>query len=486
MKINGGRGGVMTQQAIEQTDHHGSDSAWWNPWHWPMGIWALVIGAVLLILPFGIRAVLLQGVPSMAEPFDIAEFSKWDVLESDDAFTEYRRASEQRSKIAGGLQANGRPDPESISAVLQSGWSASDDALKEWLKAYAEPLATWRRGTGRTHGLNQRPDTVSLETVVSIIQDQRFFCRMALCEQAKAQAESRYEESYQWARAAFRCGGHCSHRGCLIQALVASASHAVACRGLQHWSAQAPVTEEQLQQALATARADYELYETRSNILKAEYLAVRNSLASSRWLQVTGTGGAGGKDTAMAQLMRFGFWTIGEPELSARLFRQMLANQIQEVDKPMAQRRKHAGNGLAMLFVPDPAVPLLPGQLDPARIDQGIKKSLVLQALAPSVKQVDTALLRQEARQQALIVMLALQAYRRRHGDFPEALVSLVPDFLNAVPLDPCDRAGGQLLYHRDGLLRATVWSVGDDGADSGGEVDSETSQPPDVGFTLQ
>lgn len=478
----------MTQQVSGQSDHHGSDPAWWNPWHWPMGIWALAIGAVLLILPFGIRAVLLQGVPSMAEPFDIAEFSKWDVLEGDDAFPEYRRASEQRSKIADELQAKGRQDPESTSAVLQTGWSESDDALKEWLKAYSEPLATWRRGTERNHALNQRPDTLSLDldTVVSIIQDQRFFCRMALCEQAKAQAESRYEESYQWARAAFRCGGHCSHRGCLIQALVGAASHAMACRGLQRWSAQAPVTEEQLQQALATAKADYELYETRSNILKAEYLAVRNSLASSRWLQVTGAGGAGSNDTAMAQLMRFGFWMVGEPELSARLFRQMLANQVHEVDKPMAQRRKHAGNGLAMLFDPDPAVPLLPGQLDPARIDQGIKKSLVLQALAPSVKQVDTVLLRQEARQQALVVMLALQAYRRRHGDFPAALAALVPDYLNDVPLDSCDRAGSPLLYRRDGPLQATVWSVGDDGTDSGGEVDSETSQPPDVGFTLQ
>lgn len=477
----------MTEQAISRLDHHESGSVWWNPWHWSVGIWVLVIGSVLMVLPFGIRAVMLQGVPSMAEPFDIAKFSKWDVPESEDAFADYRRAGVLRAKIAAGFPGTSGQDPESVTAVLERGWSESDDALRAWMQNYREALAVWRRGTEKDQGLNQRPDTLTLDTVIMTIQDQRFFCRMALCEQAKAQAETRHDESYQWARAAFRCGGHCSHRGCLIQALVGAAGHAMAARGLQHWAGTPGVTEDQLQNALAVAQADYELYETRSNILKAEYLAVRNSLASSRWLQVTGTGtAANSTSVAVTELMRLGYWTIGEPELSARLFRQMLANQIHEVDKPIAQRRKPAGNGLAMLFDPDPAVPLLPGQLDPARIDQGIKKSLVLQALAPSVKQVDTALLRQEARQQALVVMLALQAYRRRHGDFPEALVALVPDYLKAVPLDPCDRAGSQLLYRRDGPLQATVWSVGDDGADSGGEVDSETSQPPDVGFTLK
>lgn len=478
----------MAEQVSQQQIHHESGPTWLNPWHWPLVIWAFFVGAVLLILPFGIRAVMLQTVPSIAEPFDIAEFSKWDVPASEDAFTEYRRASEHRSQIAEELQATVRPDPESISAVLEGGWSSSDDALKRWLTAYSEPLATWRRGTERRRGLIQRPDTLSLDTVVLAIQDQQFFSRMALCELEQALSESRYEQGYQWARAILRSGGPFSHRGCLIQGLVGAAGHAMACRGLQHWSAQGAVTEEQLQQALATVQTDYELYEKRSNILKAEYLAVRNSLASSDWLQETsaGTGATLTNNRAVGGMMRMGYWMVGEPELSARLFRQMLANQIHEVDKPIAQRCKQSGKGLAMLFDPDPAVPLMPGQLDPDRIDQGTKKSLVLQSLSPSVQQVDAALVKQEARQRTLETMLALQAYRRRHGDFPEALAPLVPGYLKAVPLDPCDRAGGTLLYRRDAARTATVWSVGDDGVDSGGEVDLKLSPPPDVGFTLQ
>ncbi len=57
-------------------------------------------------------------------------------------------------------------------------------------------------------------------------------------------------------------------------------------------------------------------------------------------------------------------------------------------------------------------------------------------------------------------VVCALTGYARVHGEPPEHLDQLVPDFLPAVPLDPFD--GKPLRYRREGS-EWVIWSVGSD-----------------------
>jgi hypothetical protein len=76
----------------------------------------------------------------------------------------------------------------------------------------------------------------------------------------------------------------------------------------------------------------------------------------------------------------------------------------------------------------------------------------------------------------AVIVAIALELHRRRHGDWPAALEALVPELLPAVPPD---RFNGQPLRYRllDG--RPLVYSVGADGDDDGGRTTvNEFGQP--------
>lgn len=180
------------------------------------------------------------------------------------------------------------------------------------------------------------------------------------------------------------------------------------------------------------------------------------------------------------------YWVVGEPDLTVRVARQILANQIREVDKPLAERRKLVGAGMAMLFDLDPNATRLPGELDPAGIDRGLRTSIFSTLFLPATKQVDDSFLRFRGRQAALEAMFAAQAYRRDKGEFPESLDQLVPEYLPAVLLDPCDRNGGRTLYRRDELLKATVWSVGADGNDNDGAVEDETRPPADVGYRLK
>jgi len=63
-------------------------------------------------------------------------------------------------------------------------------------------------------------------------------------------------------------------------------------------------------------------------------------------------------------------------------------------------------------------------------------------------------------------VGLALERYRLAHGVYPEALDALVPDYLEALPVD---RINGEPLHYRLGTDGPVVYSVGSDGDDDGG-----------------
>jgi hypothetical protein len=86
----------------------------------------------------------------------------------------------------------------------------------------------------------------------------------------------------------------------------------------------------------------------------------------------------------------------------------------------------------------------------------------------------------------ALQLALLVEAFRRERGDGPETLDALWPDFAPVELRDPFLPAGS-LLYRRDGD-RFTIYSVGPNGLDDGGQVeptDANHSHPPDVGWQI-
>jgi len=83
---------------------------------------------------------------------------------------------------------------------------------------------------------------------------------------------------------------------------------------------------------------------------------------------------------------------------------------------------------------------------------------------------------------------LAVERFRLAHGQLPEDLQELVPQFLSAVPDDPFD--GQSLRYHR--LAKGyVVYSIGRDGHDDGGRerpFDAKSSDKTeyDITFTVE
>ena len=71
---------------------------------------------------------------------------------------------------------------------------------------------------------------------------------------------------------------------------------------------------------------------------------------------------------------------------------------------------------------------------------------------------------------------VALRLYRLKHGEYPERLSQLVPDFLDKLPVDPF--SGKDYVYRKDGK-GFIVYSLGENMKDDGG---TEAPGKPDEG----
>lgn len=89
--------------------------------------------------------------------------------------------------------------------------------------------------------------------------------------------------------------------------------------------------------------------------------------------------------------------------------------------------------------------------------------------------------LRAETERSLILSAIALKRHKLRHGNHPKSLGALVPEFLPAVPADYLD--GKPISYRRNDDGRYTLYSVGEDGKDDGGDSsllpDVESSRDP-------
>ena len=96
-----------------------------------------------------------------------------------------------------------------------------------------------------------------------------------------------------------------------------------------------------------------------------------------------------------------------------------------------------------------------------------------------------------DARARCASVSLAVERYRAQSGRVPRALSELVPAYFDAIPLDPF--GAGPLRYVAD-AAGYTVYSVGMNGKDDGGNIETvwpgpripqTPPPPPDIGMRI-
>ncbi len=99
---------------------------------------------------------------------------------------------------------------------------------------------------------------------------------------------------------------------------------------------------------------------------------------------------------------------------------------------------------------------------------------IMARLMVPAVKQVSAHALLAQARARQAMTAVALERFYLKHSRYPAQLDELVPEFLPAVPLDPCD---GRAVRHRAVNGRYLLWCVGFDGKDDAGKV-NPTADP--------
>jgi hypothetical protein len=82
----------------------------------------------------------------------------------------------------------------------------------------------------------------------------------------------------------------------------------------------------------------------------------------------------------------------------------------------------------------------------------------------------ESSLLLGHAKLRCARVALAAERYRQKHGNWPQSLADLAPQYVPAVPLDPFD---GKPLRYRRTDRGAVVYSVGEDGRGDGSDPDT-------------
>jgi hypothetical protein len=421
-----------------------------------------IVSAILLLAM--VAWVRLSARPVIDKPFDTRTFVAISIPPDQNAFTDYRTAAAMlipsSSIVAVDAQAAFFKNQDD---TTEGGWSKANADLKRWLASNEEALRVWKRGTEKADGMEIPPDKVDIESLLPVSQALRDLTRLALLQAARITAEKTPAEAWPWYRGVLRSSRHVARHSVNIQRMIGVAIQAMAANPVLRWSSRRELTAADLRQALADVQSIDKMTPPASENFKAEYLMSRQTMKNNAagWAGVP-------------------LWFIGYPERVQEALNIVYANWLSQIDRPRFRRKVTAGKW--QFFIPDAETPRDARILTPAEIEDriGLERSslparlisLMLPAMGAFVDAVD----REQTRQAALVLGLALQLYYREQRHFPAKLDELVEaKYLPAIPADPYGK-GEPLRYAREGDPKAgaRVWSVWLDGIDQEGKIEAD------------
>jgi hypothetical protein len=331
------------------------------------------------------------------------------------------------------------------------------------------------------------------------VQKSLTISRLALLKSAQCLHEGRPEEAWQWLRSLFRFSRHIGNPGIVISRIVGAALHNIAHKQLIAWASHKSVTTEHLQVALIELRLINTLTAPLSANIKAEYLASMKLLSSPvsvrEYFQSKHSLWSAPAWKAPEPLVGSHLFLNAEPELCEVLLRHVFANHLSQCDLPRWER-KIAETPRVQLFLPSGRE--TPALMDTGTLGDAVMRSRMALSLAPSSIHVLDSIDREQARQLAYELCFTVELFRRKHGEYPESLETLVPEFLDQVPRDPFGSklTERMLMIRREARVqeRSTedeaalqrpcliIYSRGGNGMDDGGEIARQTE---DIGIRI-
>ena len=410
---------------------------------WTVGPAVLVTLAILVL----IKTTSLNGLPDIGDPFDIEEFAR-PIPDETNAFVLYKRAFAKLGK-----------EPTNPAGVWVPDWRSAGADQRRWLEESREALELWKQGTSRPDSLYMPAKTISIATLLPVIQGMRSFGRLAILEATRLEAEGDLKAALDWYLAVLRSSRHCGRRGVPIERLVGIALGAVASPRILTLAVNPDVDAEMLRRALDVVIEADAMTAPPSDAFKCEYIAFLNTIADPAfedpaklignppWAWTTGPGKAYFR--AERSLKR-------EPERSRRVYRLIMANWLAYCDRPRSARPSFANLAPPKgptpvatpgfeLFVPEATASGSVKALPPDELARWFHSTLYAEIISPNFGAMDKAFRRDRAAFANLLITLANELYKKEKGDYPAKAEALVGPYLKALPEGyvPIDDAKG-------------------------------------------
>lgn len=436
---------------------------------------ALLVPAALMIVAWVAveiwRQTRLRGVPDIGHPFNVAVLGRIDVNPADNARADYRTAAGNMTQL---------PADET-------------DDHADWLELNRPAAEQWKRGTEKPVFLRSQPVDLSLDNQSNSFSEMRAITDWVRLETERLESEHNYDSAWEWLRGLFRYSRHLGMFDSELERIYGALAHDHATNLTMRWSRHDQLNAEQLQRALeelrlidcmtaapsATIRAEYFIKMDKLHRLD-ELRSVHETLRPHLSAYVDDFGIASERFPGRLELHM-----AHEPELTRRLLQHQVANLLAYCDLPR-ERRPPLLDGHLLYF--DAGDSGQQGFLSGKAFQQAASRSRLPQFMLFKNHGEPGAFLRERARQGLVELALAVEWFRREHGEFPETVEDLISaGIIDKVPDDPMSRSPSSLNYQRDPWppLCAMVWCAGQNGVNNGGVLDAQRGAPPDMGYRI-
>jgi hypothetical protein len=434
-------------------------------------------------------------VPDVALPFEIEQLVTPDIPANEDAFTQYESVMKALYQLSikealGQTSVSWLDDAvDQATTPFDTKW---DERLDRWLLENANLLVEFERASQM-----ERTQLISLKTLHQIDRaitthfDLLKLAKLPATEALRCERSGDPEQSWRWHSAVLRCSIHAEKPGFAKGYNVGRAIRINAYAAISQWAEHSSLSAGELRLARSELLQIAANRMKLSDVVKIEYLMMKNTFDQEyapeflhpewqKWQQIFPY-----KLLMMGQ--RSYLWSIGQPEISLRLHRQLLVNNLEQIDKPLHQRRKTVRSEYPLVFELDAKRPRTRGQLDAAQLQKTIQGPLgqhligikLFTNLGSHSYDLDLARRFDNAHVSMIDVVLAAHEFQRIRGEFPATVDQMVPDFLDNVPFDPMSGSGSPLNYRRVTEGDAVIWSIGFNGTDNEGAI--EGTEPKDT-----